>query len=51
MSEGVDPMSHLVVDGMNVIGTRPDGWWRDLGATVTGARHLLDRLDHLDGAS
>ena len=21
--------SHLVVDGMNVIGSRPDGWWRD----------------------
>ena len=22
-------MTHLVVDGMNVIGARPDGWWRD----------------------
>lgn len=20
---------HLVVDGANVVGTRPDGWWRD----------------------
>ncbi len=20
---------HLIVDGMNVIGSRPDGWWRD----------------------
>ena len=27
-------MPHLVVDGMNLIGTRPDGWWRDRpGAT------------------
>jgi predicted RNA-binding protein with PIN domain len=24
---------HLV-DGMNVIGSRPDGWWRDLDAAV-----------------
>jgi predicted RNA-binding protein with PIN domain len=22
-------VTHLVVDGMNVIGARPDGWWRD----------------------
>jgi predicted RNA-binding protein with PIN domain len=22
-------MSRLIVDGMNVIGSRPDGWWRD----------------------
>src|SRR4051794_18494112 len=22
-------MTELVVDGMNVIGSRPDGWWRD----------------------
>jgi uncharacterized protein YaiI (UPF0178 family) len=31
-----------LVDGMNVIGSRPDGWWRDRdGAT----RRLLDALD------
>jgi hypothetical protein len=25
---------HLVVDAMNVIGSRPDGWWRDRAAAV-----------------
>ena len=31
-----------VVDGMNVIGTRPDGWWRDRhGAMV----RLVDELE------
>lgn len=30
-----------LVDGMNVIGSRPDGWWRDLdGAVVRLARAL-----------
>jgi predicted RNA-binding protein with PIN domain len=24
----------FLVDGMNVIGSRPDGWWRDLDAAV-----------------
>ena len=24
-----------IVDGMNVIGTRPDGWWRDRDAAMT----------------
>ncbi len=28
---------HWVVDGMNLIGSRPDGWWRDRA----GARHRL----------
>jgi uncharacterized protein YaiI (UPF0178 family) len=33
-----------LVDASNVIGSRPDGWWRDRdGAT----RQLLDRLDAL----
>jgi uncharacterized protein YaiI (UPF0178 family) len=33
-----------IVDGMNVVGSRPDGWWRDR----TGAmRRLADRLDRL----
>jgi predicted RNA-binding protein with PIN domain len=40
-------MPHLVVDGMNVIGSRPDGWWRDrAGAT----RRLLARLQALHRA-
>ncbi|MTD53526.1 NUDIX hydrolase [Amycolatopsis pithecellobii] len=36
----------LVVDGANVVGSRPDGWWRDrLGA----ARRLRDQLALLAG--
>jgi predicted RNA-binding protein with PIN domain len=26
----------LIVDGMNVIGSRPDGWWRDRPAAMRG---------------
>jgi predicted RNA-binding protein with PIN domain len=36
-------MTRTVVDGMNVIGSRPDGWWRDRDAAV---RRLLGRLQH-----
>jgi predicted RNA-binding protein with PIN domain len=37
-----------IVDGMNVIGSRPDGWWRDR----TGAmRALAAELDRLRGAT
>jgi|SRR5919201_2665065 predicted RNA-binding protein with PIN domain len=36
-------MTRFVVDGMNVIGARPDGWWRDRDAAV---RRLLARLQH-----
>jgi hypothetical protein len=31
----------VVVDGANVVGSRPDGWWRDRGAA---AGRLLDAL-------
>jgi predicted RNA-binding protein with PIN domain len=31
-----------IVDGMNVIGSRPDGWWRDRGRAMTA---LVDRLE------
>jgi predicted RNA-binding protein with PIN domain len=31
-----------LVDGMNVIGSRPDGWWRDRRAAM---RALVGRLD------
>ena len=32
---------HLVVDAMNVIGSRPDGWWRDRDGAK---RRLVERL-------
>jgi hypothetical protein len=36
----------LLVDAANVVGSRPDGWWRDrAGATA----RLLDRLGRLPG--
>ncbi|MGH8986516.1 MAG: NYN domain-containing protein [Acidimicrobiia bacterium] len=41
-------MTHFVIDGMNVIGSRPDGWWRDRDGA---ARRLLDRLQALAAAS
>jgi predicted RNA-binding protein with PIN domain len=31
-----------IVDGMNVIGTRPDGWWKDRDAAMG---RLVDRLE------
>ena len=34
-------MTLLVVDGANVVGSRPDGWWRDRPGA---ARRLHDRL-------
>src|SRR5581483_4425588 len=30
----VSGVERVLVDGMNVIGSRPDGWWRDLDAAV-----------------
>jgi hypothetical protein len=35
-----------LVDGMNVIGSRPDGWWRDRTAAM---RRLVAELGALDG--
>jgi predicted RNA-binding protein with PIN domain len=32
-----------LVDGMNVIGTRPDGWWKDRHAAMVRLVDLLDR--------
>jgi predicted RNA-binding protein with PIN domain len=34
-------MRRVIVDGMNVIGARPDGWWRDRDGAV---RRLVDQL-------
>ena len=38
----------LVVDAMNVIGSRPTGWWRDRSGAV---RDLLDRAQALVAAT
>jgi predicted RNA-binding protein with PIN domain len=41
-------VARLVIDGMNVIGSRPDGWWRDRDAAV---RRLVVRLRALARSS
>jgi hypothetical protein len=39
-------MRQLVVDGANVVGSRPDGWWRDrAGAAARLAEQLAAALD------
>ena len=37
-----------IVDAMNVIGTRPDGWWRDRDAAMA---RLVDRLERFSADS
>lgn len=32
-----------IVDGMNVIGSRPDGWWKDRGRAMAALVAHLDR--------
>jgi hypothetical protein len=41
---GLPSDAHLVVDAMNVVGSRPDGWWRDRNRAV---RRLVGRLQQL----
>ena len=41
-------MQRLIVDGMNVIGSRPTGWWRDRDAA---ALRLTERLRALAAAT
>jgi predicted RNA-binding protein with PIN domain len=38
-----------IVDGMNVIGSRPDGWWRDRDRAMLGLVDLLERWAAADG--
>jgi predicted RNA-binding protein with PIN domain len=35
-----------LVDGMNVIGSKPDGWWRDRPGAM---RRLVEHLSQLEG--
>ncbi len=38
-----------IVDGMNVIGTRPDGWWKDRDAAMLRLVDLLERWAAAEG--
>jgi predicted RNA-binding protein with PIN domain len=37
-------VERLIVDGMNVLGSRPDGWWRDRPAAMARLTRRLERL-------
>jgi predicted RNA-binding protein with PIN domain len=39
-----------IVDGMNVIGSRPDGWWRDRGRAMTTLVERLEQWAAAEGA-
>jgi predicted RNA-binding protein with PIN domain len=38
-----------LIDGMNVIGTRPDAWWRDRDAAMLRLVDMLERWAAADG--
>jgi predicted RNA-binding protein with PIN domain len=38
-----------IVDGMNVIGSRPDGWWRDRTGAMRALAAQLDRFQEETG--
>ena len=40
---------HWIVDGMNVIGSRPDGWWRDRGLAMATLVEQLERWATTEG--
>ncbi|HTI73447.1 MAG TPA: NYN domain-containing protein [Mycobacterium sp.] len=39
-----------IVDGMNVIGSRPDGWWRDRGRAMARLVEQLEQWAVAEGA-
>jgi hypothetical protein len=45
---GEDAVTVLLVDAANVVGSRPDGWWRDRAGATS---RLLARLARLPGRS
>lgn len=38
-------MARWLVDGMNVIGSKPDGWWRDRRGAIERLVRMLESLD------
>lgn len=39
-------MARWLIDGMNVIGSRPDGWWRDRPGAI---ERFVGELEQLEG--
>ena len=42
-------VERYLVDGMNVIGSRPDGWWRDLDSAVVRLARCLAAWQAAEG--
>jgi predicted RNA-binding protein with PIN domain len=42
-------VTRWIVDGMNVIGSRPDGWWRDRPAAMRSLVGELERFAEATG--
>jgi predicted RNA-binding protein with PIN domain len=42
-------MVRWLVDGMNVIGSRPDAWWRDRAGAMSRLVNLLERFAESSG--
>ena len=49
MVPDVAEVDRYLVDGMNLIGSRPDGWWRDLDAAVVRLAEELAAWQALSG--
>lgn len=50
MGDDAIPTGAVLVDGMNVIGSRPDGWWRDRDGAVRGLVDALGQWRRRTGA-
>jgi predicted RNA-binding protein with PIN domain len=46
----VGRVERYLVDGMNVIGSRPDGWWRDVDGAVVRLARCLAAWQAVEGA-
>jgi len=42
-------MTRWLVDGMNVVGSRPDGWWRDRAGAMKALAQRLGRFAEATG--
>ena len=49
MEASEEPGTRLVVDGMNGLGSRPDGWWRDRPAAMERLARRLEAYAEREG--